>query len=86
MDAYDLRQALKRTDSLGNVSYSLYLPTDEPLTLTNLCLYLIDDRITGRILKYQVDREWLQKEGGFPGWDSFTGTFRAFDLDEQLLY
>ena len=85
LDDISFEESIKRTDSLGNVMYALHMKSANQLSLKNLWLYEIGGKIEGRIIQYDLDRSWLRLNG-FNGWDSYTGYFSVYTLDNELLY
>lgn len=86
LDGLDLDNALKKTDEQGNVFYSLYVDSDDPLSLVNISLNDIEGALFGRVLYQQIDEAWLLEQDVFPGWGSYTGTFTVTDLEGEVLY
>jgi len=86
MSEVDYTKAAKLVDSLGNITYSLYIPSTNPLSLKNVWIYKNNSGIQFRLIHYQMDPDWYDSFELFPGWDHFTGDFSVYNIDGSKLY
>jgi hypothetical protein len=87
LNEVSFEKAWKRHDpETGITRYSFSMQSSpDNYVFRSFVLSEKDNQINGHVFEYEVDKEWLEGYGIFPGWDKYNGYFRLLNLDGEVL-
>ncbi len=80
IDSIDMETAIKRTTILGMTHYSMTVRDNNPLALTNFVLSERDGELTGYLITYDPEFEWIREQYIDPQWNTFNGVMTVQTL------